>query len=322
MTTLGDANTACPRYPRRVGVSPRTPLVVLALLTVTLLGPGLVQAQDAPAEATPSPTPAPSPEATPSPAPPAEPDDLEPSAVEPEFMLINLPTTARLPRHKLAFRVTHRFARALGQGDLGDLAADAFGFDSGAQIGMELRFAIASGTQIGVYRISDRTIEFFAQQALWQPDTHPFGLALAASVEGLDNFHDELQPRVALVISRALGERMALYAVPTFIGNTNIGVGGGASEDEDQTFMVGLGARLHLGRGASLLFEFTPRVSGFEGGPNADHHATFAIEKRVGGHAFQINFSNDLGTTPGQIARGTQGPEGWFLGFNISRKFY
>lgn len=293
---------------------------MLAVFVGVLLGAGLVLAQDTPAEATPSPSP--SPEAPPSPAPTPERDDLEPNPVEPEFTLINLPTTARLPRHKTAFRVTHRFARALGQGDLGDLAADAFGFDSGAQIGMELRFAIASGTQLGVYRTSDRTIQLFAQQDLWQPDAHPFGLALAASVEGLDNFHDELQPRLALVVSRALGERAALYAVPTFIANTNIGIGGGASEDEDQTFLIGLGARLRLGKGASLVAELTPQVSGFAGGPNADHHATFAIEKRVGGHAFQINFSNDLGTTHGQIARGTQGPEGWFLGFNISRKFY
>ena len=296
-------------------LSPGTPLAVFAAL-VLLWGPSAARGQDAPADATPSP----SPQAMASPAP--ERDDLEPNPVEPEFMLINLPTTARVPRHKSAFRVTHRFARPLGQGDLGDLAGDAFGFDGGAQIGLEYRFGIASGTQFGVYRTSDRTVEFFAQQDLWQPDAHPVGLALAASVEGLDNFHDELQPRVALVVSRPVGERVALYAVPTFIANTNIGVGGGASEDEDQTFMVGLGARLHLGRGASLLAEFTPRVAGFEGGANADHHCTFAIEKRVGGHAFQINFSNDLGTTPGQIARGTQGPEGWFIGFNISRKFY
>jgi hypothetical protein len=302
---------------RRSRRTPSNPLAAL-ILAALLAPPIAAQAQDRPADATPSPAP----EAAASPAPPAERDDLEPNPVEPEFMLINLPTTARLPRHKSAFRVTHRFARPLGQGDLGDLAGDAFGFDGGAQIGMEYRFAVASGTQLGVYRTSDRTIEFFAQQDLWQPDEHPVGLALAASVEGLENFHDEMQPRVALVISLPLGERAALYAVPTFMANTNIGVGGGASEDEDQTFMVGLGARVHIGRGVSLLGEFTPRVAGFEGGPNADHHATFAIEKRVGGHAFQINFSNDLGTTPGQIARGTQGPEGWFIGFNISRKFY
>jgi uncharacterized beta barrel domain-containing protein DUF5777 len=47
-----------------------------------------------------------------------------------------------------------------------------------------------------------------------------------------------------------------------------------------------------------------------------------AIEKRAGGHVFQLNVSDSFATTMGQIARG--GPVGpnWHLGFNISRKFY
>ena len=288
------------------------------LLAAVLASAAMAGAQDVPPEAAPSPAPTPAA----SPAPPAERDDLEANPADPEFVLIDLPTTARLPRHKSAFRVTHRFSRALGEGDFGDLAADAFGFDGGAQIGLEYRFAIASGTQLGFYRTSDRTLEFFAQQDLWQPDVHPVGLALVASVEGLDNFHEERQPRVSLVLSRPLKERATLYVVPTFVANTNIGVGGGASESEDNTVMIGLGLRLRLGGGAAILAEYTPRVSGFKGGRNADDYLTFALEKRVGGHAFQINVSNDLGTTPGQIARGTQGPDGWFIGFNISRKFY
>jgi len=37
---------------------------------------------------------------------------------------------------------------------------------------------------------------------------------------------------------------------------------------------------------------------------------------------FQLNFGDAFGTTMTQIARG--GPDGsnWYLGFNISRKFY
>ena len=46
----------------------------------------------------------------------------------------------------------------------------------------------------------------------------------------------------------------------------------------------------------------------------------FAIEKRAGGHSFQLNFGNGFGTTFAQIARG--GFDDWYLGFNISRKFY
>ena len=51
-----------------------------------------------------------------------------------------MPTTLRMPKYASAFRVTHRFTRSLAQGNFGDLLADAFGTDGGAQIGLEYRF--------------------------------------------------------------------------------------------------------------------------------------------------------------------------------------
>ena len=100
---------------------------------------------------------------------------------QPDFTLVNLPTTLRVPKYKSAFRVTHRFARPLGQGDFSDLLEDLFGLDNGAQIGLEYRFGIMRGTQIGIYRTSNRTIEFFAQySALQQRDNGLFGLDVIA----------------------------------------------------------------------------------------------------------------------------------------------
>ena len=63
--------------------------------------------------------------------------DRDPNRSQPDFTLVNLPTTLRVPKYKSAFRVTHRFARPLGQGDFSDLAEDLFGLDSGAQIGLD-----------------------------------------------------------------------------------------------------------------------------------------------------------------------------------------
>ena len=42
--------------------------------------------------------------------------DLDPNRNQPDFTLVNLPTTLRVPRYKSAFRVTHRFGRPLGAG--------------------------------------------------------------------------------------------------------------------------------------------------------------------------------------------------------------
>jgi hypothetical protein len=63
----------------------------------------------------------------------------------------------------------------------------------------------------------------------------------------------------------------------------------------------------------------TPRISGYK--PDT-MLGSFAVEKRAGGHVFQLNFSNYFGTTMRQIAQGAPDGDHWYLGFNISRKFF
>ena len=264
---------------------------------------------------------------------PAYDTDLDKDPSEPDFTLIDLPTNARLPRHKLAFRLTHRFARPLGEGDFGNLASDFFGFDGGAQIGLGLRFGLFPGTQLGIYRTSDRTILLHAQQQLLREGGSPVGLSLVAGVEGLNNFGlseapadgalHEFSPSAGLVVSRRLGTHGAVYAEPAWVGNTRLSPS--APGTDDGTLVLGLGARLRVTKSMSLVGEVHPRLTGYAGdlgSGNPDPLATFGVEWTVGGHAFQLNFSNALGTTPAQVARGAQGQAGWFIGFNLSRKFY
>ena len=243
------------------------------------------------------------------------------TGVESDYTLINFPTTLRLPRHKMAFRLTHRFARPLGQGDFGDLLEDLFGLDGGAQIGLDFRFGLFDSTQIGIYRTSNRTIQLHGRQNILRQGTSPVGFEVALSVEGLDNFREEYSPSVALVLSRKIRERAVLYAVPSWVGNTNIS----EMEGDNDTLVLGLGGRLELTDGVAAVGEISPRVAGFDrrlsGGGTSDFHATFGVEFVYGGHVFQINFANDIGTTPAQAARGQQGPDDWFIGFNLTRKF-
>ena len=68
----------------------------------------------------------------------------------------------------------------------------------------------------------------------------------------------------------------------------------------------------------SLVGEYHPRLAGYRGNlgsGDSDPLGSFGVEWRVGGHSFQLNFSNALGTTPAQVARGAQGQRGWFIGF-------
>jgi hypothetical protein len=258
--------------------------------------------------------------------------DLEVDVLEPDFNLISLPTTLRLPRNKFAFRLTHRFSRPLDGGPtFGNLAEDFFGFDSPAVIGLEFRYGLLPGTQIGISRGNSKAIQIFGRQnIMWQRGPKGIGLDVQASIEGVDNFRDEYSGAVGVILSKRLGEWASVYVEPSWVGNTNTPFRfhpSSIDDDDDDddgpdtdndSVVLGLGARLRVRPTVYLIGEYVPRISGFDEG---EHHISFGFEKRAGGHTFQLNFSNSLGTTPAQIAQGAS-EDDWFIGFNIARKFY
>lgn len=243
--------------------------------------------------------------------------DLDPNKAQPDFGLATLATNLRLPKHKMVFRMSHRFARPLGQGDFSDLLADFFGFDSGALIGLELRYGLVRGGQVGIYRTSDRTIQFFGQYELASQKTFPVGISALATAEGTDNFSDSYSPGLAAVISREVSDRAALYLQPAWINNSNPDPA--ELVDDNNTVVLGLGTRLRVRKSTYLVLEASPRVGGYA--PNVTL-VSLGIEQQAGGHMFQLNFSNGVGTTLANVARGGSSYDDWYIGFNLSRKFY
>lgn len=243
--------------------------------------------------------------------------DLEVNIAQPDFALQNLPTNLRLPRGKFAFRITHRFARPLDEGDFGDLLEDFFGFDSGAQIGLELRYGLWRGLQVGINRTSDRTIQMFSQYDVLNQRDAPIGIGVWGSIDGTNNFRDSYSPALGAILSRELGTHGAVYAQPMWVNNSNPE----PTElvDDNDTFMLGLGTRLRIRPTVYVTAEFAPRLGGYAPG---DALWSFGVEKRVGGHAFSLNFSNGFATTMAPIARGGTSNDDWYIGFNIARKFY
>lgn len=267
--------------------------------------------------------------------------------VEPDFTLVNLPTTLRLPRHKSAFRLAHRFTRTVSRGRFSELASDLFGLDNGAQVALEYRFGVMRGLQAGIYRTSGKTIQLFGQyDAFRQTDEVPFTLNAVASIQGLNNFHrgdvvaeedNAYATALGAVISRTAAGRAAFYLQPAFIFHSNTYSTAGCLEHmehghdvpgcaeaatagvESNTLLVGLSARVRVTSTLYVLGSWTPRASGFRPGVSLK---TFALEKRLGGHMFQINVSNGLGTTMAETARGAANDDDWFLGFNLSRRFF
>jgi hypothetical protein len=244
--------------------------------------------------------------------------DLDMSFAQPDFTLSALPTTLRVPKYKSAFRVTHRFTRPLGDGDFGSLLEDFFGLDTGAQIGLEYRFGLMRGMQVGIHRTSDRTIEFFSQyELLAQGESFPVTIDALASIDGTNNFRDSYSPALGAVVSRTIGEHGALYLHPIWVNNSNLE----PSElvDHNDSMLLGLGARIRFRPTLYLTFEGAPRVAGNSPG---SAQMSFGLEKRAGGHMFQLTVANGFGTTMGQVARGGKSTDDWYIGFSISRKFY
>ena len=281
--------------------------VRLGLLVLLSFVPALVFAQDPP--------PVPTTASSPPPEPQRSDPDVLVDPLQPDFSLAALPTTLRMPAGKWAFRVTHRFTRDLGLGDFGDAAANLFGLDGGSQVGLEVRFGLWRGTQIGIHRTSDRSIQLFGQQSILnERDGGPLGLDAIATLEGEDNLSERYKSTLGVAASKRVGRVAALYAEPLIVLNANrSGVG------DEHTFMIGLGGRFRVRPAMYLLAEYTPRLAGYQ--PSADQ-ITFAFESRAGGHLFQINVGNGFGTTFGQLAGGGIAYDQWFLGFNLSRKFF
>lgn len=235
---------------------------------------------------------------------------------EPDYRLINLPTTTLLPRHRSAFGLTHRFAGNLAAGSFADNANNLFGLDQGALIGFEFRIAVARRLQAAVYRTTfEKTVQFHGKyDAVRQRGGTPVSISALASIEGLDNFTERRSPALGAVISRTIGgDVAALYATPIWVHNS--ATLAGTSRD---TVLVGLGGRARVLATVSVVAEVSPRVGGYAPGRPT---FGFGIEKRAGGHLFQLNFTNSYSTTFGQIARGGF-PDTVYLGFNLARKFF
>jgi hypothetical protein len=249
---------------------------------------------------------------------PQDDPDMDINLAQPDFTLVALPTTLRVPRHKSAFRVTHRFTRPLGAGDFGSLVEDLFGLDSGAQIGLEYRYGLMRRTQVGFHRTSTRVIEFFAQREITaQGNGFPFTIDALATIDGTNNFRDSYSPGLGAVISRTIAEHAAFYLEPVWVNNSNPDPSELA--DDNDTVLIGVGARLRIRPTVYLALEASPRVAGHDPGAT---QIGVGLEKRSGGHVFQLTITNGLGTTFGQIARGASNTDDWHLGFSISRKFY
>ena len=247
----------------------------------------------------------------------AEDSDTRPQPVEPDYRIVNLPTTLRLPRHGGNFTLTHRFNGDLTQGSFLDQLSTLFGMDNGASIGLEYRYGVMKNLEAVVFRTNiDQEIQFTGRYDGWRQKAGslPLSVSTFVAVEGAINFRERYMTTVGGSIGRNVNDRFMVYAVPFWVMNSAAGTG-----EYRNTVVLGVGGRVRVKPRLFLVGEVSPRLGGYV---VDDPEYGFGIETRVGGHVFQLNFTNsNTHTTFGQLSRGGF-LDSLYFGFNLSRKFF
>jgi len=273
--------------------------------------------------------------------------------------IFTLPTGRRVDRHGLTVNFTHRFPfeaafTGTGRGNtllgLDDFAIPSFGF----------RFGVTSRLSVTAYRSPSyigRPIELgVAYNFLDENDGNPFNAAVRFSVDGQNHFDTNFTENFELIVSRSLGHRAQLYAVPTFsihdrplLPNPNSLLqdpmpaqpcNAALATGISPTFNVrpcanvvslGVGASVDIRPTVALVAEAIPTLA--NGTELGIHRSAFAfgIQKKIWRHAFTFGFTNSPGTTTSQRS-GTNAtfvqkmsadvPSAMFVGFNISRQIF
>ncbi len=273
--------------------------------------------------------------------------------------VFTVPTGRRVARHGLYINFTHRFPfepafTTAGRGDtllgLDNFAIPSFGFRYGVTSRLSV-FAYRSPSFIG------RPIELMAAyNFLDEHDGNPLNAAVRFSVDGQNNFSRNFAENFELIVSRSLGRRAQLYAVPTFSiharpllqdSNPTLAdaipdqpcsapVANGTSgslilKPCANTVSLGMAASVDIRPTVALVAEVTPTlVNGRELGIHRPEFG-FGIQKKIWRHAFTLGFGNNPATIVSQRAATNatflgdpsgDTPKKMFIGFDLTRQVF
>jgi hypothetical protein len=230
--------------------------------------------------------------------------------------LLNLPTTTTPDKGDFLVRISHRFSDRVEEG-----LDDFFGLDSYANILLSVGYGITNNLTVTVGRA--RTYKEFEFSADWlvaeqgKTASLPFSATLHGGVSLVtEGTPDEAKIFAAVSLARQFTRRLSLLVVPAFVTNADHW-----ALSPQSTFSVGVGARYMVLKEFSIIAEWTPALAGYK---EIESGWGLGIEKRIGGHVFQVFVNNGLGLTTAQFLPGGDLRLRDFdfrIGFNIFRTF-
>jgi hypothetical protein len=233
--------------------------------------------------------------------------------------IINLPSAEAPARGTLGVTFTHRFSGSLNEADFHNF----FTFDSSTSTGLGVSYSPLDALELALDRSSSEDdYELSAKYRLFGVEEgRPFGLAIRLGGNG--RTAEEVQgDRYAFfaqgIASIAIGSRVRLTAVPTYVSNT-------ASFRD--VFNVPLAISVALTRTVNLHGEFYPKNRDFteRSGRTTRYGWIASVEKTVLRHRFAFTVGNLRPTSVDQYTASDFGgvglPRDASIGFNLVRQW-
>jgi hypothetical protein len=238
--------------------------------------------------------------------------------------VINGQSMEMIGKGVLDVRILHRFG-LLSQG-----ADNFFGLDE-ATMRMGFDYGITSNLTVGVGRstLNKELDAFVKYRPIRQADGgSPVSLLWVSGItlhtmKWTDTTRKNLfSSRIAyyheVIIGRKFSNAFSLQLSPIFVHRNLVT----NADDENNTWALGIGARLKLTKRTAFVVDYHPILAGREPGTKDPLSVGFDIE--TGGHVFQLHFSNSNGMNEKAFLTGTTS-DFWKgdirFGFNLSRVF-
>ena len=236
---------------------------------------------------------------------------------------INLITPRSIGKNKFLFRVSHRYYPEISGG------YDVFcGLDGPASILISLGYGINDDLSITLARSNKfKEAMLSLKWVLFQQGKRyslPFSAAvnlgtsiITESRPGIKTFSsDNTKFSFQLSLSHQLNNSISLLLVPAYASNVNHW-----ENPSEGTLALVTGLRVMVANDVSILFEWIPVLSGYQ---EKSSGWGLGLEKKIGGHVFQVFILNTLGITTPQYLPGGDlefKDSDFRLGFNIFRWF-
>jgi hypothetical protein len=245
--------------------------------------------------------------------------------------LLSLPSSHMAADGTWEIKFTHRFNQSLSNGSFSDQLHSLFGLDTNADVTFGFSYAVRRDLQLSIVRSNTNdTFEAAAKYVvLQQAPAVPLTFTLRGGVDWRTerNLEDRNSFFAQALLSRRIGSKTEVFAMPTFVTDAGRAVTGDTSGALfEHAFNVPVGMTYFFRPPLALVVEIIPPNGDLPDATNGDFGWAIGIKRAIGGHWFELLLTNSQGTTVDQYATSTFQGAGLDasevkLGFNIERRF-